>query len=108
MAALKKLGQVTPAATTVTTLYTAPTLTTGTTVSSLMVTNTNTTSVTFRVSHATAGAADAVTQYIYYDITLQAKDTFTSTTGITLAQTDVVRCYASAANVNFTLFGVEE
>lgn len=108
MAALKQLAQVSPAATTVTTLYTAPTLTTGATVSSLMVCNTNTTAITFRVSDAKAGAADAVTQYIYYDITVQGKDTFASTTGITLAQTDVMRCYASATGVNFTLFGVEE
>lgn len=108
MAALKKLGQVTPAATTVTALYTAPTLATGATVSSLMITNTNTTAVTIRVSHATAGAADVVTQYLYYDLSVAAKDTFTSTTGITLAQTDVLRCYASATGVNFTAFGVEE
>lgn len=108
MAALKQLGQVSPAAATVTALYTAPTLTTGVTCSSLFITNTNTTAVTIRLSNAKAGAVDAVTQYIYYDITIQAKDTFTSTTGITLAQTDVIRCYASATGVNFTLFGVEE
>lgn len=108
MAALKQLGQATPAAATVTLLYTTPTLATGTTVSSLMICNTNATDVTVRVSNAKAGAADAITQYIYYDLPVSAKDTFTSTTGITLAQTDLLRCYASVANVNFTVFGVEE
>lgn len=108
MAALKQLGQVSPAAITVTLLYTAPTLTTGTTVSSVFICNTNTTAVTIRLSNAKAAAADAITQYMYYDITVQPKDTFTSTTGITLAQTDVLRCYANATGVNFTVFGVEE
>jgi hypothetical protein len=108
MASLKQLGQVTPAATTVTALYTTPTLTVGTTVSSVFICNTNATPVTFRLSSAKAGAADAISQYIYYDVTLDAKDTYASTTGIALAQTDVLRCYASAAGVNFTVFGVEE
>ena len=108
MAAVKQLAQVSPAAVTVTLLYTAPTLTTGVTCSSIFITNTNATAVTIRLSNAKAAAADAVTQYLYYDLTVQAKDTYTSTTGITLAQTDVLRCYASATGVNFTAFGVEE
>jgi len=108
MAAVKQLAQVSPAAVTVTTLYTAPTLGTGTTCSSIFITNTNTTAVTVRLSNAKAAAADAVTQYLYYDLTVRPKDTFASTTGITLAQTDVLRCYASTTGVNFTAFGVEE
>ena len=108
MAALKQLGQVSPTAATVTALYTTPTLTTGATIRSLFITNTNITTATIRVSNAKAGAVDAITQYLYYDITVQPKDTFTSTTGITMAQTDVIRCYASTTGVNFTLFGVEE
>lgn len=106
MEALKVLGQVAPIATTLTTLYTVPALTT-TTVSTLVVCNRSATNVTFRVSVAIAAAADTAAQYLFYDVTLTKNNAFTATLGITLAATDQVRVYASTANLSFNLFGVE-
>lgn len=103
---VKVLGQLNPAATTLTTLYTVPAATTAT-ISSLTVCNQATTAGTFRISIQIAAAADAVKQYIYYDLPLSAKDTFVATIGITLATTDVVKVYASSASLSFNLFGVE-
>ena len=65
------------------------------------------TATTFRLSVAAAGAADATKQYLYYDVSLPANDTFTATVGITLATTDVLRAYAGSANVSVNAFGVE-
>lgn len=106
---LKVLGQAqftgtpgTPAA-----LYTVPALTSAI-VSSVVVCNTDTSPRTFRVSVAVAGAANATSQYIAYDVPIRAKETITLTLGISLATTDVVRYDADVASkVNFHLFGVE-
>lgn len=102
----KVLAQVSPSASTLTTLYTVPGAT-STTISSLVICNTNSYAVTFRVSIQIAAAADATKQYIYYDLPLAANDTFVFTGGITLAATDVVKVYANSANVAFTIYGVE-
>ena len=103
---LKVLAQVSPAATTLTTLYTVPALT-SVTASTIVVCNTNSSNVTFRVSVAVAGAADNIKQYIYYDQGLLKRDSALATIGLTLGAADVVRVYASATNVAFSLFGVE-
>ena len=100
------LGQISPSASTLTTLYTVP-ASTSTTVSSLLVCNTNSTSSTFRISIQIGGASDTITQYLYYDIPIQANDTFAAVLGITLATTDVIMCQAGATNVAFNVFGVE-
>ena len=60
-----------------------------------------------RVSVSAAGASTANKDYIYYDLTIPAYDTFIATIGISLATTDKVRVYASTANVSFNLFGQE-
>lgn len=101
---LKKLGQSSPAATTLTDVYTAayPSV-----VSSVVICNTNASAVTIRFSHAVAAAADAIAQYLYYDLTVDANDTFIATVGLTLAATDVLRCYASTTNVAFNVYGTE-
>ena len=103
---LKTLGQVNPSATTLTTLYTVPALTT-TAVSSLVICNQANTDATFRVSIAVAGAADDVKQYIYYETTVDANDTFIATVGLTLGAADVIRIYASSNSLSFSAFGAE-
>lgn len=100
---LKVLGQAAPSATTETTLYTAPS---AATISTIVVCN-RSTAATFRVSVAIAGAVTANQQYLYYNQDIGANTTFTITIGITLANTDVVRVYASTANLSFSAFGVE-
>lgn len=103
---LKVLGQSALSATTLTDVYTVPSAT-NTTVSTITVCNRGATAVTFRVSIAVAGAANTNAQYLYYDQELDANSTFTSTIGLTLGATDVVRAYASNANVSVNVFGVE-
>tara|TARA_R100000315_G_scaffold53961_1_gene27780 strand:+ start:1163 stop:1492 length:330 start_codon:yes stop_codon:yes gene_type:complete len=103
---IKVLGQVDVSATTTTTLYTAPDLT-QTTVSSLVICNRGGSGITFRVSVHVGGATADDKQFIFFDEDLAATTTRTVVIGICLSQTDVVKVYASAANVSFNLFGVE-
>ena len=103
---VKVLGQSAPLAVTLPTLYTVPALT-STTSSSIVICNRGAVDATFRVSIGVLGAADESKQYIYYDQTVEANSTFIATIGITLSRTDVVRVYASVADLSFTLFGVE-
>lgn len=103
---IKVLGQADVSATTTTTLYTVPDLT-QTTVSSLVICNRGGSGITFRVSIHVAGAGADDKQFIFFDEDLAATTSRTVVIGICLAQTDVVKVYASAANVSFNLFGVE-
>jgi hypothetical protein len=104
--AIKVLGQVNPAATTLTTLYTVPAATT-TVCSTLVICEKGGAAATFRLSVAVAGAADNAKQYLFYDAALTANETKAVTIGITLGATDVVKVYASTVNVVFNLFGAE-
>ena len=103
---LKVLGQQNPAAGAVTGLYTVPAAT-STTVSTVSVCNRSSVATSFRLSVGVAGAADAVSQYICYDMSLNGNDTIFLTIGISLAATDILRCYAGLATLTFTAFGVE-
>ena len=103
---IKVLGQSAPAATTETTLYTTP-ASTVTTVSTICVCNRSATPATFRVSVAVTGGATANKDYIYYDVALPGNDTFSATIGITLAETDKLKVYASTADLSFNAFGLE-
>lgn len=102
----KVLGQVAPAATTETDLYTVPAAT-QTVVSTLVIANRSSTSATYRISISVAGAATAAKDYITYDLTLDGLSIQTLTLGITLGATDKIRVYASTANTSFSIFGSE-
>jgi hypothetical protein len=102
----KILGQSAPSATTETTLYTVPSAT-ETIVSTLTVTNRSTSDATFRVSISDNGAATANKDYIVYDISCPGNGFLAFTLGITANATDVIRVYASSANLSFNLFGSE-
>jgi hypothetical protein len=100
------LGQVNPAATTATTLYTVP-ASTQTIISTVVVTNQAATAGTYRISVRVAAAADNAKQYIAYDVSLPANASDTLTLGVTLGATDVVTVYASSATFSFSAFGSE-
>lgn len=104
----KMLGQVAPNATTETTLYTVPA---GKTARAglLMACNRGAAAATFRVSISVGGGATANKDYIYYDLTIAAYDSFLldSLLGLNLSATDVVRVYASTADMSFNLSGEE-
>ena len=102
---IKVLGQLDAAATTQETLYTVPDLT-QTTVSSFVACNRTGSAITFRLRINIAGAGDDK-QFLYYDKSVAANDTFTAVIGMCFGQKDVVKTYSSAVNMSFTLFGVE-
>ena len=102
----KVLGQVNPAATTLTTLYTVPSLTQAV-ASTLSICNQGLISTTVRVAIRPAGAAIDPKHYIVYEAPVAANDTLFLTIGVSLATTDVVSVYAGTANVSFNLFGTE-
>ena len=104
--AKKVLGQVNPAATTATTLYTVPSAKSAV-ISTLTVCNQTTSAATFRVAVRPAGATLAAVHYVAYDVTVGAADTTALTLGITLAATDVVTVYASTATLSFHAYGDE-
>jgi len=103
--AYKVLGQVNPAATTATTLYTVPSSTQAV-CSTLSICNVGT-STTFRVAVRPAGATLDPKHYLVYEATVNAYDSVLLTLGISLATTDVVTVYAGHANLAFGLFGAE-
>lgn len=103
--AYKVLGQVAPAATTATTLYTVPAATSA--VCSTLVICNRGVSTSFRVAVRPAGATLADEHYIVYDNYINANDSIFFTMGITLATTDVITVYAGTANCSFNLYGSE-
>jgi len=102
----KILGQVAPLATTETLLYTVPAVT-QTVISSVTVTNRGSSATTFRVSVSAGGAATATKDYLYFDVSIPANDTFIATVGITMGTTDVVRVYGGNANLSCAVWGSE-
>ena len=102
----KILGQVAPAATTETDLYTVSAAT-ETIVSTIVVANRAATAATFRISVSNDGAATATKDYIAYDLPIGGNGQYTATLGITVNATDKIRVYASSANLSFNLFGTE-
>jgi hypothetical protein len=101
----KTLAQTNPAATTLTDGYTVPAATSAV-LSTIVICNRGA-ATSFRISVAVAGAADDNKQYLFYDVAIGATSTITATLGITLAATDKVRVYATAATLSFNIFGVE-
>lgn len=103
---LKVLGQLDPAATTTTVLYTVPDMT-QTTISSIVAANRTGSAITFRLSVHVAGAGADDKQFLYFDKSVAANDSLAIVIGITLNQTDVLKVYTSAVNMSFNVFGCE-
>ena len=102
----KVLGQLNPTATTATTLYTVPALTSAV-ASTINVCNLAATATSFRIAIRPAGAALTNAHYISYETALPANDSIALSMGITLAATDIITVYAGNANISFNLFGSE-
>jgi hypothetical protein len=98
-------GQLKPSAATLSTLYTA---TGETVISSIVVCNLDAAATTFRIAVRPLGAAINDKHYLYYDVPVNGNDTFVATIGITLANTDVISCYATLATVSFSAFGSQK
>ena len=103
--AYKVLGQIAPAATTATAIYTVPSAT-ETVISSVTICNRGT-AATFRLAVRPDGAALANQHYIAYDADIAANDTVVLTLGLTLNASDILEAYASSANLSFNAYGTE-
>ena len=102
----KVLGQASLALTTLTNVYTVP-VGKSSTISSISICNRINTACSFRISVAIAGAADSVSQYLFYDSYLDGNSTYVATIGITLSAGDIVRAYSSNASTSINIFGME-
>ena len=104
----KVLGQVAPADTNLTTLYTVPSAT-QTVVSTITVANLTASSAAYRIAIRPAGASVENKHYLAYDVGLEAKDSIALTLGVALQATDVISVKSDTANAfAFQVFGVEE
>jgi len=103
----KRLGATTVTADTDTALYTVP-ASTSAVVSSLVVCNRGASSATFRVAHVD-GAIGVIANedYIFYDVSIPANDTFVATIGATMATTQTLLVRSDSADVNFIAWGSE-
>ena len=104
--AYKVLGQVAPAATTATAVYTVPSATEAI-VSSVTVCNRAGSAGTFRLAVRPNGATLANEHYVVYDTSIAANDTVILTIGLTLDAADVLEVYASSADMSFNAYGSE-
>ena len=98
------IAQVSPAATTLTDLYTVPTATR--TACYVAITNRTATPATYRISLAQSGAVDSNEQYVVYDSSVSTIPQ--ATRRLALEAGTVVRCYASTGDLNFCLNGIEQ
>jgi len=102
----KVLGQIAPAATTATGIYTVPSATEAV-VSSIVVCNRSASQATFRLSVRPDGATLANQHYLAYDAGIAASDTMILTIGVTMDATDVLEGYASTGDLTFHAYGSE-
>lgn len=103
----KILGQVHPAGTTDTDLYTVPAAT-ETIVSTLTITNVTASPANARVWARVNGAATAHVNAIIFDAPIAGNTTVAFTLGLTLDATDIVTVRSATGNtLTFQLFGSE-
>jgi len=92
--AYKVLGQSNPSATTV--------------VSTISVCNQSGSAQTYRIAvRPSADGSTAAKHWIVYGATVAASDSIMLTLGLTLATGDLIRVYASSADLSFGAFGSE-
>ena len=104
--AYKVLGQIAPAATTATAIYTVPSATEAV-VSSVTVCNRGAGSAQYRLSVRPNGASLANQHYLVYDAYISGNDTLILTIGATMDATDVLEGYASTGDLTFQAYGSE-
>ena len=100
------LGQSSPAANTLTTIYTVPSATQAV-ISSITVCNRANTAASFRIAIQPAGAAIDNKHYINFDTPIPSNDTVALSLGLTLGNTDVVAANVSSGSISVGVFGSE-
>ena len=101
----ESLGQVRPAANTLTDCLTVDSNEQNI-VSSVIIANLSNQVDYYSISHAINGAADDPMQYLAEMILLNPRDSFTLTLGITLTGDDVIRVKSQNGNIAFNFYGV--
>lgn len=104
MALTTVLAQSAPVATTLTDIYTVPDDFRDSLY--VVVTNTTTVPVAYRIAFAPAAAPDTRAHYVVYDDTVSTKPQ--ATRKVALPGGTVVRVYAATADLNFTVNGLEK
>ena len=99
------LGQVNPAATTLTTAYTVPAAKHA--AGKVIAANIGAGAATIRIAVSPLGAAINAKHYVLYDYSL-AVGASQATAKFALAATDVVRVYSSTTDVAFNVNGIED
>lgn len=99
------LAQSAPAATTATSIYTAPTGKIAS-IDTLLVCNRGAAS-SYRVYLTYNPSSIQTKEYIYYDTPILANDTFTAEISITISGAITVGIYSTSGNISFTLLGEE-
>ena len=103
----KILGQSSPAANTLTTLYTVP-ASNAAVLSTISVCNLDTAnSALYSIAIRPSGTSIANSQYLSYRATVPSADSIMLTLGISLGATDVVSVNANTSLVAFHAYGVE-
>jgi hypothetical protein len=102
----KVLGQVEPAAETLTTVYTVPSAT-ETVVANISITNIGGTDAFFRIAIRPNGATIDDKHYIVYNAGILGYSYEFLTMPITLDAADVISVYSSSGSVSFNVFGSE-
>lgn len=103
----KILGQSSPAATTETTLYTAPS-STATIISTVTVCNQAASPATFRIAVRPSAEGTTLSRHwIVYGATVDASDSTFLTLGLTINAGDKVQVFSSSATMSFSAFGSE-
>ena len=103
----KRLGASAPSADTDTLLY-SPGSTFSAIVSTIYVCNRSANAATFRIAVVDGPIGNVTDEdYLYYDVTVPGNDTFATTGGITLQNTDSILVRAGSSNLSFSAFGDE-
>jgi hypothetical protein len=102
----KVLGQLNPAANTLSNVYTVPAATQAV-ISTITVCNQTATNASYSIAVANNGAADNASHYIIRGGVVPAADSIGITLGLTLDASDQIRANTNSANISFNIFGSE-
>jgi len=102
----KVLGQLNPAANTLSNVYTVP-ATTQAVISTITVCNQSASNASYSISVSNNGVADNASHYIIRGGVVPAADSIGITLGLTLDASDQIRANTNSANISFNIFGSE-
>jgi hypothetical protein len=102
----KVLGQLNPAANTLSNVYTVPAATQAV-ISTITVCNQSASNASYSISVSNNGVADNASHYIIRGGVVPAADSIGITLGLTLDASDQIRANTNSANISFNIFGSE-